>query len=110
MMSEPVDSNRSNWVVLKDCLLYWQEHWEGLSTTSDGRCTMLLVRFLSTNKANISGESILESEVCKFFSDRGGKNKHEKSFLLSARIEFEGMRSKPNYLKINFYLTGDVSK
>jgi hypothetical protein len=27
-----------------------------------------------------------------------------------ARIEFEGMRSKPNYLMINFYLTGDVSK
>ena len=78
-MSEPVDSNRSNWAVLKDCLLYWQEHWEGLSTTSDCRCTMLFVKFLRINKSNTSGESILESEVCKFFCDRGAKNKHEKS-------------------------------
>ncbi len=96
--------------MLKDCLLYWQEHFEGLSTTSSGRCTMLLLQFFRTDKANISDKSILESEVCKFFSDNRGKNKHEKSFLLCARIEFEGILSKPNYLKINFYLTGDVSK
>jgi len=53
MMSEPVDSNRSNWAVLKDCLLYWQEHFEGLSTTSSGRCTMLLLQFFRTDKAYI---------------------------------------------------------
>ena len=79
MMSEPVDTNPNHWAVLKDCLFYWQEHFEGLSTTSEGRYTMLFVQFLRTNKSNISGESILESEVCKFFCDRGAKNKHEKS-------------------------------
>jgi len=79
MMSEPVDTNPNHWAVLKDCLFYWQEHFEGLATTSDGRCTMLFVKFLRINKSNTSGESILESEVCKFFCDRGAKNKHEKS-------------------------------
>ncbi len=65
----------------------------------------------ATNKSNISGESILESEVCKFLCGRGSKNNHEKSLLLSARIEFEGKRPKRNYVKINFYLTGNhVSK
>ena len=65
-MSGPVDTNPNYWAVLKDCLLYWQEHFEGLSTTSSGRCTMLLLQFFRTDKANISDKSILESEVCKF--------------------------------------------
>ena len=53
MMSEPVDSNRSNWAVLKDCLLYWQDHFEGLSTSSSSLLTMLLLQFFRTDKAYI---------------------------------------------------------